>query len=835
MRWRSGVGVAALGGVIAAAIVVVPAGGGGAPPPAPSRLAAAAGWNGLVGSPRTPVGTDERVLVVLSAFSLADRVERAGGLATEADERRWTAAAAAAQEQFISNLAQEGVAIRPEFRFTRTLNGFSAIVDPRAIALLERTPGVKGVYPVRVAFPASVSPGALRQAAALAPRPGARLAGIAGRGVTVALLDTGVDAGTPYLHGHVLPGIDVVGTAPDARPQAKPTDPSALEAHGTEMAGLLVGAGGPGGLTGVAPAATVLPIRVAGWQADAEGGYTVYARSDQLIAGLERVVDPDRNGDAHDAARIALVPLVEPFAAFTDGPLARAVAGAVRLDTLVIAAAGNDGPAGPAFGSVGGPAGAPTAVAVGAADAGRAITQVRVVVRAGLRVLFDRLVPLAGADAPARTLVLAPIAAGKGTFFHHGLSRVVGRAAVASAGDDPASVVRAAAAAGAAAVILHDRPVAPGSIGVDGGVGVPVLTLPEPTVRALVEEPGGVVVIAAPRSNGAARAQTAPFSSWGLAFDGGVKPDLLAPGVGLATAEPGAAADGGSVFGTVSGSSASAAVVAGGAALLAEARPAAGAATMRGLLLGGARPIPRTPLAAQGAGLLDVGHSASLELAADPPSLTFGRGTREGWRGQGTVRLRNLSARQLTVYVSAGKQSRAPVRFRVSPKRLVIEPGGTGEVVLRTPPITIARGVAVSGALTVTPLTGVPLRVPWAVVLRPARALLGPLTISRPSFKPSESTPAIVVVRAGRVLRSADGNTVVPVLRLDVELWTDEGKRLGLLTRLRDLLPGRYAIGLTGRGPEGKVLKRGAYRLRVFAWPTGGGAPTVRSIRFRIR
>jgi hypothetical protein len=106
--------------------------------------------------------------------------------------------------------------------------------------------------------------------------------------------------------------------------------------------------------------------------------------------------------------------------------------------------------------------------------------------------------------------------------------------------------------------------------------------------------------------------------------------------------------------------------------------------------------------------------------------------------------------------------------------------------------------------------------------------------LSQSSFKPSQSKPAIVVVRAGRVLRSAEGNTVIPVLRLDVELWTEKGKRLGLLTRLRDLLPGRYAIGLTGRGPGGQVLRRGAYRLRVFAWPTGGGAPTVRSVRFRI-
>ena len=184
--------------------------------------------------------------------------------------------------------------------------------------------------------------------------------------MTVALLDTGVDLHKPYLHGHVLDGIDVLGGGPDARARAKPTDPSRLERHGTEMAGLIVGSGGPGGLAGVAPAATLLPIRVAGWQTDDQGGYTVYARSDQVLAGLERAVDPNGDGDAHDAARVALVALAEPFAAFADGPLARAAEGALGLDTLVVAAAGNDGPAGPAFGSVGGPGGG----AVGA-DRGR--------------------------------------------------------------------------------------------------------------------------------------------------------------------------------------------------------------------------------------------------------------------------------------------------------------------------------------------------------------------------------------------------------------------------------------------------------------------------------
>ena len=133
------------------------------------------------------------------------------------------------------------------------------------------------------------------------------------------------------------------------------------------MAGIVVGAG-RSGISGVAPGATVLPIRVGGWQQDASGRFALFARTDQILAGLDRAVDPDGNGDAHDAARIALVPLAEPFGAFEDGPLARAAAGAAALDTLVVTPAGNDGPAGPAFGSLSGPGGAPAALTVAAAD-----------------------------------------------------------------------------------------------------------------------------------------------------------------------------------------------------------------------------------------------------------------------------------------------------------------------------------------------------------------------------------------------------------------------------------------------------------------------------------
>jgi len=840
MRLRSGaIAAAVFAALVAGAVLVTSSSGGSAASPSSER-ASAESWSGLVGEPRARVATGARVVVVLSAFSLADRVERAGGLATDRDERRWTATALAAQQQFISSLARQGVAIKPEHRFTRTINGFSALLDPRAIALLERTPGVKGVYPVRTAFPASVSSTALRLGAGAGQRVGVRLAGIAGRGVTIALVDTGVDLHKAYLHGHVLPGIDVLGGRSHADAVARPGDSTQVEQHGTEMAGILVGTGGPGGLTGVAPGATVLPIRVAGWQPDQHGDYRVYARSDQILAGLERAVDPNGDGDAHDAARIALVPLVEPFAAFSDSPLARAVAGALRLDTLVVAAAGNDGPAGPAFGSVGGPAGAPAALAVGAVDARRSMQQVRVVARAGLEVFLDRLVPLAGAVEPERTLLLQPAApAGKATsaedFLDHGLSLVAGRAAVAPAGSDPAAVARWAADAGAAAVLLYGRAVPPGGIGLDQRIAVPVLSVPESAARALLDKPGALVALAAPRSSTAGPDRLAPFSSWGFGFDGSVKPDLLAPGVGIVTSRPGTTEDGLPAFGTVNGSSAAAAVVAGAAALLAEARPDADAETLRTLLIEGARELGGAPLAAQGAGLLDLGRSAAVELVADSPSIAFGRGTGDGWQGSRVIRLRNSSTRRLTVFVASGQGRRPRVPLVVTPRRLQIEPGGTGEVTVRTQPITVATGASASGALTITPLAGTSIRVPWSVVLRPAKGLLGPLALTQHRFRPSEQRPAVVVLRAGRVIRSPKSNAVVPVLRLDVELWTAEGKRLGLIARLRDVLPGRYAFGLTGRGPGGKVLPKGRYRLRVFAWPTAGGGPDTRSVGFTIR
>jgi hypothetical protein len=72
------------------------------------------------------------------------------------------------------------------------------------------------------------------------------------------------------------------------------------------------------------------------------------------------------------------------------------------------------------------------------------------------------------------------------------------------------------------------------------------------------------------------------------------------------------------------------------------------------------------------------------------------------------------------------------------------------------------------------------------------------------------------------------------VARLDLQLWRRE-RSLGVLVRLRDLLPGRYAFGLTGRDATGEELEPGRYRLLLKAFPTDDAKPTTRSLEFRIR
>ena len=224
--------------------------------------------------------------------------------------------------------------------------------------------------------------------------------------MTVALLDTGVDTGHRFLGRRVLDGVDVVDGDESAQAEPHPETRRARAARRPSSPASSRARAARAASRGSPRAPRSFPIRVAGWQRDARGAFSVYSRTDQLVAGLERAVDPNDDGDTHDAARIALLGVAEPFGAFDDSPAAQAVAGALRHDTLVVAPAGNDGPAGVRFGSISGPGGSRAALTVGAADLRPRLQDVRVVLRTGLRAMLDRRLPLAGAVGPREALEL---------------------------------------------------------------------------------------------------------------------------------------------------------------------------------------------------------------------------------------------------------------------------------------------------------------------------------------------------------------------------------------------------------------------------------------------
>ncbi|MEU3609401.1 S8 family serine peptidase [Streptomyces sp. NPDC035033] len=76
-----------------------------------------------------------------------------------------------------------------------------------------------------------------------------------GKGITVAVIDSGVDPDTPSLKGKVLKGWDAS--------ESKGDETDDYSGHGTSIAETIVGSGAGGGIKGLAPDAKVIPYRVA--------------------------------------------------------------------------------------------------------------------------------------------------------------------------------------------------------------------------------------------------------------------------------------------------------------------------------------------------------------------------------------------------------------------------------------------------------------------------------------------------------------------------------------------------------------------------------------------
>jgi thermitase len=144
-----------------------------------------------------------------------------------------------------------------------------------------------------------------------------------GAGVTVAVIDSGVQSTHPDLVGSVIDGPDFIDGD---------QTPNDQEGHGTNVAGIIVAHEGNGiGIEGAAPGAKVLAIRAL----DANNRGT----TDQEAAGIDAAVA--RGAQVINLSLSAGPNVVKTLA--PDDVLVKAIERAARLGVVIVAAAGNDG------------------------------------------------------------------------------------------------------------------------------------------------------------------------------------------------------------------------------------------------------------------------------------------------------------------------------------------------------------------------------------------------------------------------------------------------------------------------------------------------------------
>ena len=163
-----------------------------------------------------------------------------------------------------------------------------------------------------------------------APKAWARASGAA---VTVAVLDSGIDAGHPEFAGRLVGGMSFVGGS------AGPADDYG---HGTHVAGLVGALANNGvGIAGVAPNVRIMPIKVL----DRNGMGTL----DAVLSGIQAAKDA--------GARVINMSLASPISSSAQDA---AIAECVKAGMIVVAAAGNESTDTPEY-----PAGSPGVIAIG--------------------------------------------------------------------------------------------------------------------------------------------------------------------------------------------------------------------------------------------------------------------------------------------------------------------------------------------------------------------------------------------------------------------------------------------------------------------------------------
>lgn len=764
-----------------------------------------------------------------------------------------------------------GVRFKERRSYDVLFNGFAIEVDPANRLKLARLKGVKAMYPVEIVQrPTAQSSDSAPDLAAALSLTGADIAqnslGLTGEGVKVGIIDTGIDIDHPAFGGsgtggttafpsaRVAYGYDLVGDnynsigTPDQQIPVPDANPDDCGGHGTHVAGI-VGANG-GGIKGVAPKVTLGAYRVFGCAGSSS--------SDVIVEALERAYADGMQviNQSLGAAR-----------QWPQYPTAQASSRLVAKGVVMVASIGNNGPGGSS----------PDALfAAGAPGVGKNVIGTASYDNAQLAFTVG------GTPYGFNPATGSPFAPTSGSLpmAKTGTPTSVDDGCVAPA---PGSLTGAAVLvrrgtcsfyikainlqnAGAAAVVLYNN--AAGAIS-PTVAGTPPVTIPVVAITAAQGAALDAAIAAGPTTlNWGNQYVSFPygtgglisgFSSFGLAADLSFKPNIGAPGGGIVSSYP---LELGGVA-SLSGTSMSSPHVAGGVALLLQAKPGLRAGTVMGKLQNVADPKAWSGNAAlglldhsfrQGAGMLDIVGAVTATASVSPSEVATGESASGAYLQTLTVRNLSLSPAVYTVGHTAGVAAGpntttgasynisgvfdAPATVTLSKTTLNIPPLGSASV-----DVTIAANAALpdrslyGGYITFTPQgAGTKMSVPYGGFKGDYQSyqVLTPTANGFP-WLATLAGGTYTNQPGGATYTMADGNIPYFLMHLDhlsqrvkLEAFNSSGNSVGKVSDdeyvTRNSTPGGFFAftwdGVTFRGPAGnpigiKEVPNGTYTVKV--------------------
>lgn len=701
-----------------------------------------------------------------------------------------------AQQENFKELARK---LSPNMRVVaelRTLlNAISIEAPGTDLAAIATLPGVKRVV-LRKEYHAVLNTSVpLINASAAWTKVGG--SGSAGRGIRIAILDSGIDQTNPLF-------ADAGFTPPAGFPrgnlsftnnkiivaraylQGMGGTPLDQNGHGTSVAGIAAGNFNTTSpltqISGVAPRAFLGNYRVLD-----SGGFGF---DDLIIQGLQ-----DALADGFDVANLSFS--VSASSSLT--PLDQAVENAVAAGLTVVAAAGNQGTDGP--GSIESPGVAPSAITVGSSSNSHVVGPGGTITVSGLPII-DAPAGRRGAASSALSSTIGPaVYVDVNTLDNNNrgcagvpAGSLTGKIALIERGNCTEAVkISNANSAGASAVIVYNKPVSEGSDGGDTVISMDVSGPPLAAIPSLfVSRANGLALVNWLLSHPGAQATLTPvalievatpsdvislFSARGPTLQRGLKPDLVAPGENIysgaiTTTNPGGVSDP-SRFANASGTSQAAPHVTGGAALLKQLHPTWTPLQIKSALISSANTavftdstkIVNAGVLDDGAGREDLSLASSVNATFSPASLSYGFVTVGSQSVQVTkdLQIKNESGGANSYSISF--QNLNPgTGISLTTSASPVSPAA-GQSTTVTITLTAAAGAAAgdrTGYVLITDQNSQVLRVPYWVRFQPAPTVQfnGSVFSASEGPPPSGATARVATIT---VTRAGDSTTTVSV------------------------------------------------------------------------